>query len=113
MVIAALIPILLRDDAGRACRPWKQLLGQVLARSKSAEVAALVRTTAAVTDLRTFPPGDNVLPDTAIASFNFRLLPGTAARAPCVARSPARACDAMQMWGLQHIVLDWGGWSKP
>ncbi|KAK9793171.1 hypothetical protein WJX73_003843 [Symbiochloris irregularis] len=57
-------------------QPWNWLLGRVLAASPSAEVAALVRTTAAVTDVKTGPPGDNVLPDTAIVTFNFRTLPG-------------------------------------
>ena len=59
-----------------SCRPWRTLLGRALAASPSPEVAALARSTVAITDIHTGPPGDNVIPDTAVITFNFRLLPG-------------------------------------
>eukprot|EP00884_Botryococcus_braunii_P012442 jgi/Botrbrau1/21199/Bobra.39_2s0002.1 len=44
--------------------------------SGSPWLAAVSRTTAAVTDVATSPPGDNVLPDSARVLINFRPLPG-------------------------------------
>lgn len=90
-------------------RPWRPLLGLILSRSKSAEIAALVRTTAAVVDIRTTPAGDNVLPDTIYISFNFRTLPGMLTVAcgpdPCPLHAwPASGADLkVQSSNLTHF----------
>ena len=57
------------------CRGVRQVVMRVLDRLPG-ELAALVRTTAAVVDVKVSPPGHNVVPDKAIATVNYRVLPG-------------------------------------
>ena len=60
------------------CRGISHFVARVLSRSPG-DLAAMARTTAAVTDIHVSPPGANVIPDQATATVNFRVLPGTAA----------------------------------
>ena len=56
-------------------RGVRHLVMRVLALAPG-EIAAMVRSTAAVVDLAASPEGHNVVPDTATAHINFRVLPG-------------------------------------
>ncbi len=71
-------------------RPLRAIFPRLLAAEASGETAALVRSTLALTALSTPGGAGNVVPPTARARFNARLLPGAAHR-------PARL-----RWGEHH-----------
>ncbi len=78
----------------RARRPLRHVFARLLAAEASGETAALVRSTLALTRLETPGGAGNVVPPTARARFNARLLPGAPRPARAGAAARARAASS-------------------